>query len=107
MTEHEATDRIAFLRAACARFDAESKALEEIDRLRAELQNAYDRAKTLTEERDEAFDERNTALAERDEARRERDEARREVCEHIAKCLYPRTREVAEQRGWDCFKEER
>ncbi len=43
------------------------------------------------------------------EARRERDEARREVC----KCnstSYPHdmkeSHEIAESRGWDCFKED-
>jgi len=39
---------------------------------------------------------------ERDEARRERDEARREVCA----MSFDDQRMTAEDRGWDCYKEE-
>ena len=45
--------------------------------------------------------------AEHDALRAERDEARRDVCEYTA-LLNSRAsmEEVAEQRGWDCFKED-
>jgi|688.fasta_scaffold1088727_1 hypothetical protein len=38
---------------------------------------------------------------------KERDEARREVCELCTKgeCIPIPPREIAEQLGWDCFKE--
>ncbi len=50
-----------------------------------------------------AFDE---ALSQRDEARRQRDEARREVCNwSVGVGLKATSQAVAEERGWDCFKE--
>ena len=63
----------------------------------------------LTAERDEARrdaerweDDALRLLNERNAAQRERDEARREVC--YASTQPPR--ECAEDRGWDCFKED-
>jgi len=64
---------------------------------------------TLTAERDEARRDAERwqadalrLLNERNAAQRERDEARREVC--YASTQPPR--ECAEERGWDCFKED-
>jgi hypothetical protein len=60
------------------------EAADEIERLRAELQNAYERTKTLTAERDKA---------------------RREVCRLVYQWGLP-TADYARSRGWDCFKED-
>jgi hypothetical protein len=50
-----------------------------------------------------AFDE---ALSQRDEARRERDETRREFCEVCApEWGLPSPKWLAEDKGWDCYKE--
>ena len=58
-------------------------AADEIERLRAKLQNAYDRTKTLTDDRDRA---------------------RIEVCKLLAvDDLLRSDEEIAAGRGWDCF----
>ena len=94
------------------------KAIAEIKRLRQE--NA-----TLTAERDALFvltdrltAEHDALRAERDEARRELCAARRELCRNEAIIRLQRNRvhrdsedvvglakEIAVERGWDCFKE--
>ena len=61
--------------------------------------------------RNAAFNYRDTYIAAADEIerlRKERDEARREICQsrstsypHDMKEVY----EIADSRGWDCFKE--
>ena len=62
---------------------------------------------------DHAVIEIQTAIAEAVELRAERDEARREVCDRVATPRYDiyipiaTARRYAEERGWDCFKEER
>ena len=40
------------------------------------------------------------------ELRKERDEARREVCEWVEMDGATNSKEEAELRGWDCFKED-
>lgn len=71
-------------------------AADEIERLRAECERL-----------------RRDGLRHIDTLVAERDEARREVCDRIAypnRLMHldrPRTRyEVAQERGWDCFKED-
>lgn len=86
------------------------RAADEIERLRADVmclkyQNA-EFVRNLTM----AQDERNAAVAERDEAnanaklyRDERDEARRVACAAYA----VRGRDLATERGWDCWKDDK
>jgi len=64
--------------------DEREEAANAIYNLRAELQNAYDRIKTLTDERDEA---------------------RRDVCwSHPDSQVGPEQAfETEAERGWDCF----
>ena len=71
------------------------------------LNGAFDAADQI----DRLLNERNAFKEERDELisisnklKRERDEARRLVCRHTKK-TYRTLREMAEERGWDCFKE--
>ena len=75
------------------------EAANEIERLRKELDTRISTCDMRSEKIIELTNER-------DEARRERDDARRDVCEYTA-LLNSRAsmEEVAEQRGWDCFKE--
>ena len=64
--------------------------------------------KQMHEERDENELLKSTVTDCRIEIERltaERDEARREVCESEQYCV-DRSREEAERRGWDCYKEE-
>jgi hypothetical protein len=71
-------------------------AAAEIERLRVELQNAYDLTKTLT--------------AERDEARRQRDQARRTLCKVLVMTRPSGSTQdqhgFAKEMGWDCFPQE-
>jgi hypothetical protein len=81
-----------------------------IERLRAESQNAYERTKTLTAERDALFVLTDRLTAERDALRAQRDEARRLCCERAAMdesgyVKHGTMLHFAESRGWDCFKE--
>jgi len=46
------------------------------------------------------------AADEIERLRVERDEARREVCEWISLQTKRKTRGIAQNRGWDCFKKE-
>jgi hypothetical protein len=56
---------------------------------------------------EEAIKFRDIWNAYSDKLRKERDEARRKVCELCTKgkCIPIPPREIAEQLGWDCFKE--
>ena len=74
---HEGADEIELLRSTV------TDCRLEIERLRAESQNAYERIKTLTTERDEA---------------------RRSICALDADIMENQI-EYAKHRGWDCFKE--
>ena len=67
------------------------QAADEIERLRAELDGAQ-----------LAY---RGANYDRDRMRVERDQARRLVCRHTKK-TYRTLKEMAEERGWDCFKKE-
>jgi len=58
---------------------------DDIERLRVELQNAYDLTKTLTAERDEA---------------------RRMYCGRVSRDVQPDAFEIAKNHGWDCFSQE-
>lgn len=58
---------------------------QEIEHLRAELQNAYDLTKTITAERDEA---------------------RRRLCIWAQDDAHGDGREYAREQGWDCFPQE-
>ena len=58
---------------------------DDIERLRVELQNAYDLTKTLTAERDEA---------------------RRMYCGRVSRDVQPDAFEIAKNPGWDCFSQE-
>ena len=71
------------------------QATVEIERLRAERDDARDQAERWGDDAMRLLNERNAA-------QRERDEARREVC--YASTQPPR--ECAVDRGWDCFKED-
>jgi hypothetical protein len=77
---------------------------KEIDCLTAEVD-------TLRKERDEAIKERDdsrwAAKYSIDALIKERDEARREVCNwSVGVGIKATSQEVAEERGWDCFKED-
>jgi hypothetical protein len=73
--------------------DEREEAANAICNLRADLQNAYDRIKTLTDERDEA---------------------RREICMNATNEPYRQMcgsgillpQDAARERGWDCYKED-
>ena len=57
---------------------------------------------------DELWDRRTEMTDMKEQIKRlreERDEARREVCESAQYCV-DRSKEEAERRGWDCYKEE-
>jgi hypothetical protein len=77
-----------------------------IERLRAESQNAYERTKTLTAERDALFVLTDRLTAERDALRAQRDEARRWICEQKASCSDRDAKWWAGVHTWDCFKED-
>jgi chromosome segregation ATPase len=71
------------------------QATVEIERLRKERDDAREQAERWEDDALRLLNERNAA-------QRERDEARREVC--YASTQPPR--ECAEDRGWDCYKED-
>jgi chromosome segregation ATPase len=84
-------------------------ATQLIEELRSALEENMKELERLRAERDEARrdaerweDDALRLLNERNAAQRERDEARREVC--YASTQPPR--ECAVDRGWDCFKED-
>jgi hypothetical protein len=62
-------------------------------------------AKTVVAQRDAAYDTIDRLRAELAKSNAERDEARREICELRADLRVKPTfkREVAAERGWDCF----
>jgi uncharacterized coiled-coil DUF342 family protein len=70
---------------------------------RWELEQEIERLKktrdALTEERDELVRISNKLI-------RERDEARRQVCEWVAAAHQTKPQYVANDRKWDCFKED-
>ena len=74
-----------------------TEAADEIERLREQLRLAN-------------IDSFNT-IADAERLRAERDEARREICKRISQTIWgPQfplmtEQQYAEERGWDCFKE--
>lgn len=85
-------------------------AADEIERLRRRLlayENAYDIERRQNEH---LQTDRNNLALEVERLRAERDEARREVCDFCEsgdEWNAPEVaREIAEERGWDCFKED-
>jgi len=80
------------------------EAADEIERLHKELETLHQHIKDIKEGFEgccnacEPVGEMNKKLRE------ERDEARRLVCRHTKK-TYRTLREMAEERGWDCYKE--
>lgn len=109
LPHHDAVDHMASV-TRIAWLNCAFEAADEIERLRADVmclkyQNA-EFVRNLTM----AQDERNAAVAERDEAnanaklyRDERDEARRVACAAYA----VRGRDLATERGWDCWKDDK
>jgi hypothetical protein len=73
------------------------KLAQEFARFYAEIDRKNLTIKALTEERDEVVRMANKLTAERDEARRE-------ACESCSETIGGAMLE-AEERGWDCFKE--
>jgi len=79
-----------------------ASATSEIERLRAELGQVSD-ADAFVSETDAMI--LDSMVNEIERLRAERDEARRLVCRHTKK-TYRTLKEMAEERGWDCFDKE-
>jgi hypothetical protein len=73
--------------------------LDENDRLRADIATVWRERSEFAKRIDEA----DADLAQRTA---ERDEARREICDRIsAYAPSMSAKQIAKERGWDCFKE--
>lgn len=82
------------------------EAADIIERLRAESQNAYERTKTLTAERDALFVLTDRLTAEHDALRAERDEVRQSYCSLMEAYRGGDGRVTANKLGWGYLFEE-
>jgi len=78
--------------------------------LMAQIEQLHKKIAYLTEQAERWEDDALRLMKERNDALKERDEARREVCRDEAyrpSSSPPCTaNQVANRRGWDCFKQE-
>lgn len=86
----------------------QKEALEALRQVVNAVSEMESEIQQLLKERDEAIRlseiEEVGRLRIENALRSERDEARREVCESAQYCV-DRSKEEAERRGWDCYKE--
>ena len=92
---NQGADKIERLRADLSIFHGVS---HELDRIRGQLREAAETLERLYTENEQLTDER--------------DEARREICERVSTTIWKpqfplmSKTQYAEERGWDCFKED-